>query len=211
MAKNSNKFIVTNKQAQWIASAVAKNDSRPILQRAAIAYYQDHAVLVSTDTHRLHILYLKRVKEPFETFLLDIGRVVSESTRFGASRVEIDLDKQAVTLLASRVRIGSEQAPQSDSQFDNVLEPSNDRYPCFEKAIPSKLYPLSEFYAINWEYFRDACALSSGEHNGVMLRSGGGETPPILIAPLVGWTWEAVVKPLKLVYQTAGSGKKETE
>jgi hypothetical protein len=64
-------FVITVAEADWVAKAVSTDAHRPVLTYAGLARWKGDAVLVGTDTHRLHVL---RLGEAGETFPLPAGR-----------------------------------------------------------------------------------------------------------------------------------------
>jgi len=190
-----NIFTITIQEAEWIASAISADRSRPELAYAAIAHYEGYAVLVSTDLYRLHLLRLCPC-EAFDTVLLDIERVVYEAQYYGSRKISIDMDEQSVTLSLHHCPSVSSRLVTCDVKIDTpVFINEGKKFPGFTKPIPKAPRPVSEFVAINWKYFESACALAVNDANKIMLVSDRAISSPIMI---VGPTdrWLAVLMPM---------------
>lgn len=145
-------------EVDWVAKALSTDAQRPVLTVAALAYYNGSAVLVATDTHRLHVLRLGSVEKEFPTKLIDLKRVLFEARHAKATHVRIAVDFSSVEV--GRIREGKKAeahfGPVSAPVFDTVTG----TYPNFGRVIPETKRPVAEFFAINSKYLADATLLT---------------------------------------------------
>jgi hypothetical protein len=161
-----------------------------VLQVAAIAYWKGFAVLVATDTHRMHLLILGAVSEEFAPVLFDVKRALFEARYMKAKEILIDRDMtRAFTVIKNRKFM--EAKPIGADLFDAETK----GFPIFARVIPTDEVTPCAFYRIKASYLRDALML--GETTGVSVFQAEKNKPIVFRdyanSPL---RWMAVVMPM---------------
>lgn len=179
----------------WLCKALSNDPLRGDLQMAAIAHYDGSAVLVSTDTHRMHILRLSP-STPFETQLIDIKRILFEARYAKAKDIQIDLNARQVTVGNLDKKTGALNP--STLIHTPVFNTIDAKFPKFQRVIPNTNRPVSDIFAINSRYLIDATELSR-KHSSPLRTAILQEAPerPLVFQPLVEHPrWKAVVMPM---------------
>jgi DNA polymerase III sliding clamp (beta) subunit (PCNA family) len=170
-------------EVDWVEKALSTetDGTRAVLSVAALTYYKGAAVLVATDTHRLHVLRLGPVKEEFPTKLIDIRRVLFEARYAKATHVRIAVDLQEVSV----GRLGSGKSPTFTGSkiFTPIFDTVQGNYPNIAKVMPERARPICEFFAINSKYLADATLLSRRNGFRTMMLSENAESRPIIFRP----------------------------
>lgn len=183
-------------EVDWVAKALSTDANRVVLTVAALAYYNGSAVLVATDTHRLHVLRLGSVEKEFPTKLIDLKRVLFEARYAKATHVRIAVDFSSVEV--GRIREGEKNA---EGDFGPVFAPVFDTvtgtYPSFGRVIPETKRPVAELFAINSKYLADATLLTRKNVFRTIILSEDAENKPIVFRT-TGERWFAVVMPMRL-------------
>lgn len=189
-------FTIKVDELAWIAKAISQDRDHPALRHALLAYYEGSAVLVATDTHRLHMLYLGPSEE-FAGKLIDIKRVVFEARYVKAKHVQIDIDSDRVMVGKLNKKSGSLNP--SSLIHTPVFNTVGDKFPNFQKVIPDTKRPLSDLFAINSRYFIDATELSrkySAFRTAILQEAPG---HPLVFQPLDKHPrWKAIVMPMAI-------------
>lgn len=199
-------YTIELAEATWIAKALSADYHRPVLTVAALAFYDGAAVLVATDTHRLHVLRLGPVEKEFPTRLVDLRRIIFEARFAKATHIRLDVEDSEVTVgkiakgggLADPARI---HAP----VFDTVTG----TYPTFSRVIPTSKRPVAELFAINSKYLADATELTRKNAFRTVILSEGPNKPLVLRSTEDRWL--AVVMPMALDGWAAEVNKENEE
>jgi DNA polymerase III sliding clamp (beta) subunit (PCNA family) len=183
--------MLTVQEVAWVERAVSKDGGRMILTKGAILYHEGDAVLVATDTHRLHVLRLGAVEKEFPVISIDLKRVLLEARFAKATHVTIRKD-------FTEVHVG--KMYKGEFQTTKIYAPvlsAGDGYPFIARVIPTTKRPVSEFFAINCKYLADATLLARSENGKTIMYSEDASCRPILFRP-AGDRWFAVVMPMNL-------------
>lgn len=183
-------YTLDKAEAAWLALAIdIKYPARPVLIYAALIWLHGQAVLATTDSHRLHLLYLGKSAK-FDTVLIDIRRIIHDASFWckGSYDIEINVTSGTVLILTSigdRFEVLYNVFPQgSDLKFPNV-----------GPVIPVCTTPPSGHLGINGKYFRDGTLLSERSARRCILCQEK-EGRPLLIKPGDDPRWIAVIMPM---------------
>lgn len=187
-------FIITVAELRWLCSALSRDTHRAVLGVGALAYHEGNAWLVATDTHRLHILNLGPIDEPFEQKVVDIRRILHEASFEGAKHVRLSRDLATVEV----GREPSKKAGWYKPVWGPVFPEGHGPYPDFKRVMPAERRPIQEFFAINAKYLTDATALAYLD-SGRTLIFGESKTRPIVFQHASERPrWTAIVMPMAL-------------
>lgn len=188
-------YTIYLKEVDWVAKALSKDQSRPIMNVGALACYEGNAVLVATDTHRLHVLRLGPVEEEFPLKTIDLKRILFEARYAKATLIQIagDLSSVEIGRIAKRTN-----EPTFSPVFTPVINTVEGTFPNFARVIPLTKRPVSEFFSVNSKYLADATALSSSQSNRVIMYSENAAVKPIVFTPGDDPRWFAVVMPMAM-------------
>ena len=191
-------FTITKQEAQWVASALSRDTHREVLRYAALAYLNGETVLVSTDTHRLHILNLGgNVEHALK--LIDIRRVLLEASFVKASHIRIAKDFSEVEV--GKVAQTKKHGDVFSQAFGILFPQTSSTFPNFERVIPTTKEPLNEFTAVNARYLIDATMLAAG-NNWKTAILGESNTRAMVFQPASDTPrWKAVVMPMALEWK----------
>jgi DNA polymerase III sliding clamp (beta) subunit (PCNA family) len=184
-------IIFSTSEAAYIASALSTDKNRKMLSVAALVYFEDAVNLVSTDSHRLHVLRLADAKEPFETKTVDIKRLLFEA-RF-SKRKQIFLTRDL-----SSIAVGD--TTKKTWEISNVYAPIFDtiegKYLDVMRVIPKTKTPQIELFGINSKYLIDALRLAHPDFfKTVIFQEGRGK--PLLFQPAEDKPrWRSIIMPM---------------
>lgn len=188
-------YTIELSEAAWVAKALSADSHRVVLTVAALAYHEGAAVLVATDTHRLHILRLGPVEKEFPVRLVDLRRIIFEAWFAKATHIRIDVEDAEVTVgkIAKGGGLG-DAARIHAPVFDTVTG----TYPNFARVIPETKKQASDLFAINSKYLSDATELSRKNAFRTVILSEGPNRPLVFQLPEDLPRWRAVVMPMAL-------------
>lgn len=203
-------FVISLAEATWLSKALSTDTHRPVLTLAALGNWDGSAVLVATDTHRLHVLRLGDVPEgyplapmtravPFgdtaaATKLLDLRRIIHEARYAKAKQI-------AISRNLCEVKVG--EADSKKSRWEPVYAPAFPEgvgsYPQFARVIPEGRRPVAELFAVNSRYLADATLLTREAAMRTVIWSEDARVKPIVFQPADERPrWMAVVMPMAL-------------
>ncbi|MEQ1761595.1 MAG: hypothetical protein ABL984_00485 [Pyrinomonadaceae bacterium] len=190
-------FILTTKEVDWLAKALSTDSYRLILTVGCLAYYKGSAVLVATDTHRLHVLRLGPVEAEFKSATVDFRRILFEARFAKANQVKIESDLSAVLVEKTAPRSGKVET--STRIHAPVLDTVVGPYPNFGRVIPDTKRPVAELFSLNSKYLTEATLLSSNGAFRITMVSENASSKPIMFIPGEGpenGRWLSVVMPM---------------
>lgn len=174
--------------ARWVARALATDKYRPVLCMAAIGYYDGHAWLVATDTFRMHMLKLGKVKEPFTAKVLNLRWLLHYASFFGlGSFLYINKDLGDIEFA-----IGSENKTMPPDMWPD----DGYTYPSFERVIPKDRRLATEFSVLNPAYLADALAVDFVADARVVVHSSKKSQPVVFSDAMESERWMALVMPM---------------
>ena len=189
-------------QINAITRALSTDPYRALLNHALLTFHEDSdkTVLVSTDTHRMHVCKMQDRSSGVNigAHILDASNIDKMMKKGDSLEIVYHTDTQKLTgAIYRKSKAKDETIPLPDT-FMNVpnLNPAN--YPRFDRVIP-EVYPYESFISINWKYLADFAGLycSHTENNRVQF-NGTTINKPLVIcdrAQLIG-TKEVPASPL---------------
>lgn len=182
-------------QLEWLKLALSAESHRPVLNYAKIEAVKGRTYIVSTDTHRLHML--KVAETPIALNCnLDVRRLVHElKFHRGARGVKIALEDPV------RVEIVNSLSQIIETIERKVLDIPVGIFPNWQRVVPEweSLQETVSGAAFNFQYLADAAKLSSDRANRVHLLGGSPQRPFVLTAQLGDpWRadWAAIIMPM---------------
>lgn len=176
----------------WLASALSKDRSRPVMTLAHLIHHGGCAWLLSSDTHRLHVIKLGDA-ESIPEMTLDIRMLLSDMTWHGSSGVQW---KDGKWILVEGRKLGDPpRVSEPPSRYERAYAGNT---PDWKKTVPLLPGPLKDVYAINWKYFHAACKKTQSR---TTLRMDSPGTPLVITPyPIDPWKceWFAVIMPMAL-------------
>lgn len=188
-------YIIELAEAAWVAKALSTDSKRAVLTMAALAYYEGAAVLVATDTYRLHILRLGPTEKEFPTRLVDLRRIIFEARYAKATHIWIDAEGEEVTV-GKITR--SDKFRSSTRIYAPIFDTIAGTYPDFARVIPKTSRQASELFAINSKFLSDALELSRNHAFRTVILSEGPNKAVVFQVPEDNPRWRAVVSPMRL-------------
>jgi len=183
---------VSKAEVSWLVRALARDCSPSILTYGAFIHFDGAANLVTSDTHRLHVLRLGPSK-PFETKLVDLRRLVFEMSYAKATTAWVD-----VLLSTFEIETFVKNVVELGSVYANLFPTRLGTYPDVERVIPKTTRQASDVFAVNSRYFVDATVLSAVNAFRTLILAEG-PNKPIMFRPNAEPTrWFAVVMPMSL-------------
>lgn len=199
-------FTITVAEAEWVAKALGDPYGNwPFLGYAALMRWNGDAILVATDTYRIHLLRLGQAGETYplpeslgasademrtRAKLVDLRRVVMEARFAKAEYIGIAQD-----LSAFEVGTMPSQGPPRFGPVHGPIFPGGvSTYLNYCSVIPETTRPVSEMFAINPKFLADALSVPAF---GAPISMWSADAPPYPI--VFRWPddrWLAVVVPV---------------
>lgn len=183
-------YTLDKGEASWLALAIdIKYPVRPALIYAALIWVRGQAALATTDTHRLHLLYLGKSAK-FDTSLIDIRRIIHDASFWCKGSYDIEINVTSGT-----VHIVSSIGERFEVLYNVFPQGSDIKFPDVGAVIPTCTTPPSGSLGINGKYFRDGTLRS--ERVGRCILCQEKEERPLLIKPCIDDPrWIAVIMPM---------------
>lgn len=199
-------YTLTVRELDWVVSALGNNVYHPELRFASLCLDRNgHLLIGATDAHRLHIIDLgppasdcplapaspKPYKGSSNRYrLIDARRVLAEAEYADSTVVAISHDLAKV---CHQEYLVGELTP----VYAPVLPaPGSQEHVNFVRVIPENPKPITELFAIDQGYLRDATKLAHQTGYRVVLRSESPNGPILIESP--GAAWRAIVMPMSL-------------
>ena len=200
-SKNQTNYIATNREIEWLARAISHDPRSSRLWNGALAYYDGCAVLVTTDTFRMHMVKLGKCDRPFDAKIVDLKSVLSALREHKLDHAAFQLDQDVVQLYKQTI-----SGEMSQARFVERCAQRDVGNPwvSFERAIPTTNRPVSEFFGMKSKYLTDALMIACGE--SVAIHSEDGSSRAIVFRP-EGDRWMAVVMPSPMLLVCKMNGR----
>lgn len=187
-------------QITAITRALSTDPHRALLNHALLTFHaeSDKTVLVSTDTHRMHVCKMQDRNSGTDigAHILDASNIDRMMKKGDTLEIVYHTDTQKLTgSIYRKSKAKDETIPLPDT-FMNVPNMIPANYPRFDRVIP-EVYPYESFISVNWKYLADFAGLYCGDNHRVQF-NGTTINKPLVIcdrAQLIG-TKEVPASPL---------------
>lgn len=202
-----NGYIVLKEELEWLCSAMGRGEGATSWPKTetmgSLQNLGGRLALATTDTRRLHIIYLGDAIPDLKPRLANIKKAsyLSNWFPYGALILNDLLSKSAIgfSMPGSRsrnaLRVVDGGVEFEETRTDIIRNPEDPHpFPNIEKVMPKASTPPTEMFAINFRYLAQAGALADSSR--VLLFN---ESPrhPLLIRPATPRPrWSAVVMPM---------------
>lgn len=182
-------YLISYKEVKWLTSVMGSyvTRTRPLLGFGFLVNLEDRLCLLTTDTHRIHLLRLSCDPGPVNPICVNLRRVELEmafrkklyrekTPDFGTSSYfrsnlcfAIEKDLSGAFLYS-----GGKPVPVAEP----ILTPPASPVPDFERVYkkPNREAPVSDVCGVDLKYLASACALASRNRIHLLGGEGGGSS-----------------------------------
>jgi hypothetical protein len=181
------------KELKWVDKARGKHGCRSELAYGVMGCANGKAFLLATDTMRIHAICLGD-SDPFDAIAVNLARIINEMEFTGNTELKIDTKSAHI---GDNIDVSAMfYDPEAVSKLWGALEKF---IPNYRWKLDSRTSPITEFFAINADYFADA--VSNANYKKVYLSRFAVPTDPkwhpVLVLPEAGFEdWFAFVMPI---------------
>lgn len=201
---------VTMNELRWLVKAIAPSSHRPILGLGCLSWLDGRAALATTDTHRLHIVYLDECPQ-FDNIILDLKWMLHQASYYAdAGCVWMDFDSEGNGIF----RVNDRGSVSTLGEcYGPIIRKDVGVYPTIKNVIPFDAPPMADMAALNPAFLHEALWLASqskGQTESAVIVRGKGNSRPIVFEPNTNTPrWLAVVMPMTLakVWTVEGGSK----